>query len=294
MANLRLALAWRLNFVISLNPEDKTYLTNLLHEARDPVPSGWKFWHLQNHPHPLGLLSPERAMFLSSLMPANMPLVYEAASWVWHAAHCTSEQRSQTLQHIAKTLHDQQLLSGWRNEDYACWGCLEEPWPYLPAECFQLERASFRYFGLRSHAAHVHGMTSNGRMWCGRRAMNKATDPGLLDNLAAGGLPAQESPLQCMLREIQEEAGLHASVRDLSLIPRAIVTERQVAEGWHSERLFIYTLALSDSDVPSNQDGEVSEFLCLSWSQVMLHLRAQHFTRDAACAIALSALLGDL
>jgi len=279
--------------VIHLNPEDQAYLTHLLKAARDPAPAGWQMWHLQGHPAPLGWLSPDRASSLSRRMPGPMPLVREGESWVWRAAHCTAELRSQTLQHIAQDLHHQQLLTGWRNEVHACWGSQEQPWPYASAECFQIERAAFRYFGLRSHAAHVHGITPSGHMWCGRRAMSKATDPGLLDNLAAGGLPAQETPRQCVLREIQEEAGLNASVENLRPLPREVVTERKVAEGWHSERLFVYTLALSDTDVPQNQDGEVSEFLRLTWPEVMLRLRAQHFTRDAACAIAISALQGD-
>jgi hypothetical protein len=76
-------------------------------------------------------------------------------------------------------------LRGWRNETFACWGWLEDDWPYTATELFRIERAAFRYFGLRSHAAHVHGMSPDGRMWCGRRSFNKATDPGLLDNLAA-------------------------------------------------------------------------------------------------------------
>ena len=114
-----------------------------------------------------------------------------------------------------------------------------------------------------------------------QRSFNKATDPGVLDNLAAGGMPADEDPAQCAQREIFEEAGLERSLTDLCQSPLELLTERAEIEGWHSERLFAYTV-------------KVIDFLCLSIPEVMARLRAGEFTPDAACAIALSALQGDL
>ena len=65
-----------------------------------------------------------------------------------------------------------------------------------------------------------------------------------------------------------------------------LVTERPEKEGWHSERLFVYTTQVADHELPVNQDGEVGEFLCLSVAEVMQRLRLGEFTADAACAIA--------
>ena len=271
---------------MSLSPVDPDYLQGLIRQARDPRPEGWQTWWLQGQPHPLGLLSAERAHTLRQALPSHMPLVLEGNHWVWHAGTATAQERSTLLQTIAQQLHAKGQLSGWRDEAYACWGWTEEEWPYHGPELFRLERAAYRFFGLRSHASHVHGITPDGRMWCGRRASNKATDPGLLDNLAAGGLPAGEHPAVCAVREIQEEAGLARTLEQLTTLNDVPTTERAEKEGWHSERLFIYSTTLMEGEIPVNLDGEVSEFLCLEIPEVLQRMRSREFTRDAACAIA--------
>jgi 8-oxo-dGTP pyrophosphatase MutT (NUDIX family) len=273
---------------------DLLYLRSVVEHARQPWPVNWQAWYLQGMNEPLGLMSPERAEALSLLMPHHMPLVKSAQGWVWHADSFTAVDRSQVLQEISQNLRDKGHLQGWRNESYACWGWIENAWPYTRPELFRIERAAFRYFGLRSHAAHVHGLTSEGLMWCGRRAGNKATDPGLLDNLAAGGLTAGEKLAECAVREVLEEAGLLRSVADFCPNVCEVITEREVPEGWHSERLFVYRLNLTKVERPLNQDGEVSEFLCLSLSDVIQRIRNGEFTHDATCAIASSVINGLL
>lgn len=278
---------------IHLESKDVQYLQSLMAQARQPQPFQWQAWYLRGMDEPLGVLSLERAEALARAMPQHMPLVQSVQGWVWHANACSNSERSQVLQNIARDLHKQGEITGWRDETYACWGWLDSAWPYARPELFRLERAAFRYFGLRSHAAHVHGITSDGRMWCGRRSMNKATDPGLLDNLAAGGLPSGEQPQACAVREVFEEAGLTIGVENFSAQAFQILTERAVVEGWHSESLFVYKLPVSNQVQPVNRDGEVSEFLCLNWPEVIQRIRQKEFTADAACAIAAWALSGD-
>ena len=269
-----------------LSPVDRDYLQGLIRQARDPWPEGWQAWRLQGQPHVTGLLSAERAQLFRLALPPHTPLVLEGDHWVWHADTVSPQERSALLQTMAQQLRAQGQLNGWRNEAYACWGWTQEDWPYHSPELFRLERAAYRFFGLRSHASHIHGITPDGRMWCGRRAHHKATDPGLLDNLAAGGLPAGEQPAVCAVREIQEEAGLTRTLEQLMAYDNVPTTERAEKEGWHSERLFIYSTTLTDAETPVNLDGEVSEFLCLEIPEVLQRIRAGEFTRDAACAIA--------
>lgn len=273
---------------VQLETSDGLYLRDLLSSAREPWPRGWQAWYLRGVDLPLGLLAPERAQALSVAMPHDMPLVETARGWVWCADASPCDARSDVMNRIAHDLYREGHITGWRDEAYACWGWRDDMWPYAGPELFRLERAAFRYFGLRSHAAHVHGFTPDGRMWCGRRALNKATDPGLLDNLAAGGLPADEQPLACALREVWEEAGLVHVPSDFSPHPQVVLTERPVVEGWHSERIFVYSLLLAHGQQPSNRDGEVSEFVCLSFPEVMHRIKSAQFTPDAACAIAIT------
>jgi hypothetical protein len=46
--------------------------------------------------------------------------------------------------------------------------------------------------------------------------------------------------------------------------------------------------------LPQNQDGEVSEFLCMSPHEVMAALRQQAFSVDAGCVIAQGVLGSDI
>lgn len=232
------------------------------------------------------MLPVERIERLAAALPDRAPLLKVGEHYRWRAAHLSPSERSALLQSIAEELRDQGLITGWRGEAFSCWGHREDRWPYAQPELFRLERAAFRYFGLRSHAVHVHGLTRDGQMWCGRRALSKATDPGCLDNLAAGGIPAGEDAEQCAAREIFEEAGLTRLPSDLIGPRREVLTERQVPEGWHTERLFVFSLAIGPDEHPANQDGEVSGFHAFRAAEVIDLIQARSFTEDAACAIA--------
>ena len=204
----------------------------------------------------------------------------------WDAQHLSPAQRSQALALAAQTLRDLGLIRGWRDECYSYWGAIShDPDPALP-EWFRLERSAFRFFGLRSHAVHINGFTPDGRMWCARRALSKATDPGRLDNLAAGGLAADETIVQCAVRELGEEAGLAPSLAQHIQRAGRITTARTEPEGWHDETLLVFNLCVPEAVVPHNTDGEVSEFVCLTPAEVMHRIKAADFSKDAACVIA--------
>ena len=266
--------------------EDQQFLFDRVAQARSPLPPHWLEWYLEGVEQALGVLSVERAELLKQWWPENAPMVYENHRLVWRAGHMQAHERSQLIQSVAEKLQASGHITGWRNEHYDCWSKDQASWPDPPSPLFQLERAAYRFFGLRSHASHVHGMTLDGQMWCGRRSSHKATDPNLLDNMAAGGLPAGEVPHVCALREIHEEAGLFRHASQL-VSYGAVTSEREVPEGWHSETIFVYGTTLAKHETPRNLDGEVSEFMCLDISEVLERMRNREFTHDAACAIAL-------
>jgi isopentenyldiphosphate isomerase len=173
------------------------------------------------------------------------------------------------------------LLSGWRNERFSYWHAdCTTPEPEHPA-FLSVERSGFRWLGMLSHAVHVNGFLPDGRLWCARRALSKATDPGLLDNVTAGGLPSGESVHACMVRELAEEAGLF-SLQGLPLHAAGTVrTTRQEPQGWHDEIVHVFNLTLAADFVPINQDGEVAEFMCLDAHEVLARMQAGEFTVDA-------------
>ena len=196
--------------------------------------------------------------------------------------------RSHLLGVAARALNERGLIHGWRDEDYASWGTVDQPGLPGEQEWFRLERSMFRYMGLRSHAVHVNGFASDGGIWRARRALTKAVDPGLFDNLAAGGLAAGETVLTCAWRELYEEAGLGpehiARLEPLG----TVLTERMEPQGWHSESLTVFNAWLKPGVQPVNQDGEVMQFDRVDWSDILHDWRQHRWTMDAACVMALA------
>jgi len=269
------------HFYQSLSSLQRDHLREVLDSAFSPVPKGTlRFWM---GPVPMGWLN---ANHVDALLKALPGVYVDTGRVCWDGHLLSATQRSQALALAAHALHADGLITGWRNECYSYWGCIaSEPDPDVP-EWFRVERAAYRFFGLRSHAVHVNGFTSDGRMWCARRSLTKATDPGRLDNLAAGGLSAGERVLQCAVRELYEEAGLSADLAQQVQSAGRITTARMEPQGWHEETLVVYNLHIPDGVRPRNIDGEVSEFVCLTPNEVIERIQQKDFSNDAACVIA--------
>lgn len=224
----------------------------------------------------LGYLSPPRARLLAAhLTPTRL----QAHRLDWDAGQWSAPQRSAALQNALLRLRAQGYLPGWRNEPFAFFaeGC--------DTALLQAERAGFYFLGMRSDAAHVNGFTADGRMWIARRSANKAVDPGLLDNLCAGGLGADETPMHAVTRELFEEAGLHLRAAHSLRYAGSVNVGRVREGGWHAERLQVYSLLLATGEQPANQDGEVQDFQLLEAPEIARLIAGGQFTPDAAAAI---------
>lgn len=183
---------------------------------------------------------------------------------------------SESLAKLADRMQQGGFIPGWRHEDFA--------WVDQNGhEYFRLERSAFRTFGFRSMATHINGYTQDGKLWLGRRSETKATDPGRLDNLAAGGIGADETPWVNARRELWEEAGVPPQISDqIEPVGRIHMRRPIPGRGFHDEQLFVYDLKLAENFVPSNHDGEVSGFIEISLSEAAARILADEFTSDAA------------
>jgi 8-oxo-dGTP pyrophosphatase MutT (NUDIX family) len=169
-----------------------------------------------------------------------------------------------------------------------------EAWPNPGKDAFlEVERAGFRFLGMLSHAVHVNGYTPDGHMWCGQRSAQKATDPGIWDNVTAGGLPAGESLAVCAERELWEEAGYRLQAHQQLQGAGRVRISRATPTGWHDEMLHVFNLALPADFLPCNQDGEVQAFSRLMPAEVTAQLASGRFTADAALAIVQGVLGAD-
>jgi len=225
----------------------------------------------------LGYLNPARARLLAAhLAPTRM----QAHRLDWDAGPWSAPARSAALQDTLLRLRALGHLPGWRNEAFAfCAEGCETP-------ILQAERAGFYFLGMRSDAVHVNGFRTDARMWVARRSAAKQVDPGLLDNLCAGGVAAGETLETCLQRELYEEAGIRLGAKHLLRFRGSTEVGRVRDGGWHVERLHVYNLLLQAKEKPCNRDGEVQEFLLLGAAALAGLVHAEECTPDAAAAIA--------
>ncbi len=256
-----------------------------LQQARQPVPDG--LLPLRLGDLTLGRVHPMRAAVLAEVWPE---LVSRDGALCWDAMSWDVDARSERIGEVALALRERGAITGWRGERYACEHPVDDPAATRGDVLFRLERSAFRFFGLMSRAVHVNGFLPGARLVCARRALSKATDPGKLDNLAAGGLTADEDLLHCARRELLEEAGVPLALSAAVQTRGALRSTRMEPEGLHDEMLHVYSLPLPAGFSPRNGDGEVSEFLTLDLETLAQRLAAGEFSLDAAAVSAFGLL----
>lgn len=183
------------------------------------------------------------------------------------------------------------LLTGWRDEWVAVWP-LDLLAPLCgpdrpPPPSLRMERAAARFWGTRTLGAHGNGFVRgpDGRpawLWIGQRALDKATDPGRLDNLIGGGVPLGQTPQETLCREGWEEAGLETATMRQAVPVRCFLIERDRPEGLQLECLHAFDLELPAGLQPVNQDGEVAQFHCLPVQAALEAAASGAMTVDAA------------
>jgi 8-oxo-dGTP pyrophosphatase MutT (NUDIX family) len=191
------------------------------------------------------------------------------------------EQRDSTLATINHRLRERGLIRAWRDEVYA----IVDPATLMPLA--RIERAASRFWGTLTFGAHATGYLADahGRpthLWIAQRAFDKATDPGMLDNLIGGGVPHDQSPQQALLREAWEEAGLKEPLARRAQPAAVLELRRDIAEGLQFERLHSFDLELTADVVPANQDGEVAAFTLAPVAELIATELWTRMTVDAA------------
>jgi len=173
-------------------------------------------------------------------------------------------------------------FAGWRDEPYPVGtGFHHEP-------LFEMERTAVPRFGVPAYGVHIHGYVRDGAdilLWIGRRADDKPTYPGKLDQMAAGGQPVGIGLMDNVIKEAGEEAavppGLAATAKPAGVISYC----HEADDGLKPDVMFVYDLELPRDFVPRNTDGEMAGFSLLPAVEVMA-ITAE--TRDFKfnCAVA--------
>jgi 8-oxo-dGTP pyrophosphatase MutT (NUDIX family) len=233
---------------------------------------------------------------VGSVDRAHLPMLEALPSLHLHddGLHLLPEagQASAALAWLNTRLRDDGLIRGWRDETF----------PVLADDGRTLahtERAAARFWGLTTRAAHANGLVLDHRgrpqaLWIARRALSKATDPGRLDNVVAGGVPLGQTPFETLLREGWEEAGLPQAVLCQARAGSVLHLLHDCPHGLMRERLHVYDIVLPAGLQPVNQDGEVAEFRLMPVAEAFALAAGSEMTVDAALATLDFALRHDL
>lgn len=191
----------------------------------------------------------------------------------------SNPRRSRLLQGLAVQLRGAGLIADWRNE-------LCSVLDSMGNEVARCERGAFRTLGIQNRAVHVNGHLADGRIWVARRSQLKRADPGMLDNVAAGGVGAGESLRACAMRELWEEAGVPRELATHVDFPgMSLRSVRETRFGLHDELVIVADIALPAGFMPLGRDGEVEQFLCMTRDEVEGALARREFTVEAGLSM---------
>jgi 8-oxo-dGTP pyrophosphatase MutT (NUDIX family) len=193
-----------------------------------------------------------------------------------------ADSRSAALGAVIGALAAAGCIPGWRDEIYAIRNQFED------APLAYIERAAARFFGTMTYAVHLNGIVKYAdrapQLWIARRSDTKATDPGMLDNVVAGGIAWGLSIEETLIKECWEEAGIGADLAARALRGRTVHVLQSIREGTQAEQVFVYDLALPEDFTPRNQDGEVGEHRLARVDEVARWVEEGAMTVDASLA----------
>jgi 8-oxo-dGTP pyrophosphatase MutT (NUDIX family) len=192
------------------------------------------------------------------------------------------DSRSAALGSVIAALAAAGSIVGWRDEIYAIRNEFDD------APLAYIERAAARFFGTMTYAVHLNGIVKYAdrapQLWIARRSDTKATDPGMLDNVVAGGIAWGLSIDETLVKECWEEAGIGADLAARALRGRTVHVLQSIPEGTQAEQVIVFDLALPEGFIPHNQDGEVSEHRLARVDEAARWIEEGAMTVDASLA----------
>ncbi|KAK3706919.1 hypothetical protein LTR37_012418 [Vermiconidia calcicola] len=207
------------------------------------------------------------------------------------------EERSRAVAATTKAMRATEhfeVLKGWRDELYPVYGPDREL-------LFSMERAASALFGIVTYGVHMTAYTMKAedgedeamRLWVPRRAANKQTYGGMLDNTVAGGISTGESPFESLVREAQEEASLPEDIvrRDVKAVGTVTYFHIRDHRAGGETRLlqpevqYVYDLQVAEDVVPKPSDDEVAGFELKTVDEVQKALRDGEFKPNCALVL---------
>eukprot|EP00092_Neocalanus_flemingeri_P020596 GFUD01022315.1.p1 GENE.GFUD01022315.1~~GFUD01022315.1.p1 ORF type:complete len:341 (+),score=120.96 GFUD01022315.1:46-1068(+) len=201
------------------------------------------------------------------------------------------QERNDALQQVLLDLRAKDsfvALRGWRSE------CYEIKQQFSSPVLFKMERSATPLFGVRQYGVHINGYVRHSTMglaiWLQRRASTKQTWPGVLDSFVGGGLAEGVGVLETAVKEAGEEANVPEDLAGRMKPAGSVSFFHQSERGIHPNTEFVFDLEVPETFQPSNNDGEVDDWMLVPVDQVVDIITSQDFKITSA-AVALDWLI---
>lgn len=191
---------------------------------------------------------------------AARPDLFQHRKDGWHlsASLDTPDKRTAALEEWLVNLREQGEFKGlWRGERYAV------SWEFGRPSLLELERATVPTLGVRAFGPHMTGYVRKAdgiHVWVPRRAYDKPTYPGQLDNTVAGGQPARLGLHENLIKECGEEAGIPAEIARGAMAVSYVSYWHQSGPTLKPDIMSCFDLELPADFTPRVTDGEVHSF----------------------------------
>ena len=148
-----------------------------------------------------------------------------------------------------------------------------------------VDRSAVESFGIISAGFHLNGVVGD-RMWIARRAMDKPTFPGELDNMVAGGWPRGISLADNVVKECAEEANIPVELARTARPVGVMTYVMEVNGGLRRHAMYLMDLEVPHDFQPEAVDGEVDSFELMSIKEVARLVRETcEFKYNSAVAV---------
>ncbi len=169
------------------------------------------------------------------------------------------------LDRLTRALAEEGLMR-WRGEEFDLFAAPGGP------PLGRIDRGALPVFGLLARGTHLNGLVRRPegvQLWVARRAAHRALDPGKLDHLAAGGVPAGLTPWQTLVKEAAEEAAIPPALAARARPGARLAYTFERAEGLRRDLLLCYDLDLPPEFTPHPADGEAESFALWPLAEVL-------------------------
>lgn len=189
----------------------------------------------------------------------NWPEVFDAdgAGLYLNPELDTPEARTQAVDPIVRSLHQQGIIDSWVGEQYS----ISAHFGGTPV--MLIERAAVAFLGVKGYGIHMNGLVQKADgvyVWVAVRSLTKPFWPGQLDQMVAGGQPEGIGLLDNLVKEAGEEAAISEEIARTASFEGEIHYCAATHRGINNDGIFIYDLWLDESFIPQNTDGEVESF----------------------------------